>query len=193
MITRGKNPMTKQEARQQSHLVPQSYLSFCYASNQTTNAFKILNPNQHISQDYKSGPVAICDLSPGSELHANMNDSGLHKIKVNDWTIINKITQPHIFAIPIVYPRQDMTFNLMNPGIGTDVECYNGFRVFSSYGEINNKTVLVTDTSRDVMDTYVISKHVPYNLTYEFTTPDGIHRNCELITTFFPLVMKILI
>lgn len=119
-----------------------------------------------------------------------MNDSNLHQVKVNDWTVITDITKFHIFTIPILYPRNDMVFDLMNPGIGTEIECYNGFRIFSSYGEIRNKTVLITDVSRDHMATFVRSKNVPYNLTYEFTTPDGIYRNNELITTTKHYILK---
>lgn len=96
---------------------------------QPTSSFKILQPNQHISSDFKSGNVALCEMTPGSMTHANMNDSNLHKIMVNDWTVINDITKRHIFAIPITRAQDDMTFDLMEPGIGMSVECYNGFRI----------------------------------------------------------------
>lgn len=89
----------------------------------TANCVKILQPNQHIFSDFKSGRVALCELTPGSQTHANMNDSNLHMIKVNDWTIINDITKRHIFAIPVTRAHEDMTIDLMEPGIGMSVEC----------------------------------------------------------------------
>ena len=150
---------------------------------QPVEPFKILQPNQHISSDFKSGNVALCEMTPGSETHANMNDSKLHKITVNDWTVINAITKRHIFAIPITRAREDMTFDLMEPGIGMSVECYNGFRIFSSYGTIQNKSILITNPQQSVMSLFVTSSSIPYNLTYEFATPDGIYRNTEEIVT----------
>lgn len=49
---------------------------------------------------------------------------------------------------------------------------------------MRNKSILITKPDlRKGMSTFVTSSMVPYNLTYEFTTPDGIYRNTEEITT----------
>lgn len=184
---KGKEPNDRSNAQSNSFFLTLMTMTLLFSS---TNGFKILQPNQHITSDFKSGNVALCELTPGSLTHANMNDSNLHKIEVNDWTIINDITKRHIFAIPVTRAQEDMTFDLMEQGIGMSVECFNGFRIFSSYGTLRNKSILITKPEREVMSTYVTSETIPFNITYEFTTPDGIYENTEEITTKKHYLMK---